>query len=177
MVTIRVYLSLGSNLGDREANLSGALQLLGNSLQVKDVSSLYETEPVGVADQPAFLNIAVSADTELDPESLLQTAKQVETTVGRRPSFRWGPRAIDIDILLYGDRVIKSDRLTVPHAEMTNRAFVLVPLSEIASTTVHPVLTRTIAQLRDSVPGHETVRRIGPFKEPKRASREGSPSL
>jgi 2-amino-4-hydroxy-6-hydroxymethyldihydropteridine diphosphokinase len=122
------------------------------------VSSIYETEPVGVTHQPPFLNLALAADTEAMPRDLLKTLKHIEQELGRRTTFRWGPRIVDIDILLFGDRVLQDDDLIVPHRELPNRAFVLVPLSEIAGNVSHPVLHRSIAELRDAAPRLETVR-------------------
>lgn len=163
-VTQRVYLSLGSNLGDREQNLRAAVAALKQQLEVEAVSSWYETEPVGNIDQPGFLNLALVATTSLDPPELLGLAKRIEEQIGRRPTYRWGPRLIDIDILLYADRVVEGPDLTIPHRELAHRAFVLVPLAEVGPQAFHPVLQKTV---RDLVDGADTrgVRRIRPYKE------------
>jgi 2-amino-4-hydroxy-6-hydroxymethyldihydropteridine diphosphokinase len=122
---------------------------------------MYETEPVGVTTQPTFLNLAAEAETDLEPLELLRWIKEVESRVGRRQTYRWGPRVVDIDILLYGDRIVESRELTVPHRELPNRAFVLVPLAEIVPDLIHPTLHETVSALRDRVPGRETVARRG----------------
>ena len=141
-----VYLSLGSNLGNREANLESALELLAQRLRLGKVSSIYDTEPVGNTNQPRFLNIACQAFTRLTPEGLLALAKGIEIKMGRRGKTG-EPRVIDIDILLYGDRVIETPDLVIPHPRMTERAFVLVPLAEIAPDLVHPVSRKTVKEL------------------------------
>jgi 2-amino-4-hydroxy-6-hydroxymethyldihydropteridine diphosphokinase len=156
-----VFLSLGSNMGEREVNLRSAVDMIGDVVRVVRVSSLYETAPVGVTEQPAFLNLALRGESDLEPEELLGALKRVEHEVGRRPTFRWGPRLIDVDILLYGQRVVESALLSIPHREMTRRAFVLVPLAEIAGDTVHPITGLPISTLRDLAPGLESVRRVG----------------
>jgi 2-amino-4-hydroxy-6-hydroxymethyldihydropteridine diphosphokinase len=159
-MTQRVYLSLGSNLGDRAGNLQVAINALRQEMRITAVSSLYETEPVGVLDQPSFYNLALAVQTDLAPANLLATIKCIEWEVGRRPTIRWGPRIVDIDILLYGDLVLDTPQLVIPHPEMPNRAFVLVPLAEIAPDAIHPTLGTSMAELRDQVPGLDTVRRV-----------------
>lgn len=158
--TQEVYLSIGSNLGDREGNLRTALRLLGERFQIIAVSSIYGTMPVGVTDQPEFLNQAVVARTDLDPAGLLAFVKEVEREVGRRPTYRWGPRVVDIDIVLYGEDVVDTPDLTIPHREMHRRAFVLIPLAEIAPSAAHPVLHRSVRDLAASVDGAGDVWRI-----------------
>jgi 2-amino-4-hydroxy-6-hydroxymethyldihydropteridine diphosphokinase len=150
---------MGSNVGDRKAHLREAIDRLARTLDVKDVSPIYETDPVGVTDQPSFLNLAVSADTELSARDLLVAVKRIEWEIGRRPTYRWGPRVVDIDILLYGDEVVTEPDLTIPHREVANRAFVLVPLADIAPEATHPGTGMTVAAMRDRAPGRETVRR------------------
>lgn len=150
---------MGSNVGDREAHLREAIDRLAGTVRVRDVSPIYETDPVGVTDQPSFLNLAVSAETDLSPRDLLAAVKAIEREIGRRRTYRWGPRVLDIDILLYGDEVVTETDLTIPHKEMQKRAFVLVPLADIAPEAIHPSARVTIAAMRDEAPGRETVRR------------------
>lgn len=157
-MTRTVYLSLGSNLGDRAGNLRSAISAVAADLPVTAISAMYETEPVGVRDQPSFYNLALAVQTNLAPPDVLARLKYIEIELGRRPTFRWGPRVIDIDLLLYEDAILETPHLTVPHPRLAERAFVLVPLAEIAPQAVHPVLGQTIAALRDAVPGRETVR-------------------
>jgi len=144
---VTVYLGLGSNLGDREQNISRAIEMLSHWLHVEKVSSYYETEPVGYGQQPRFLNAVCEATTSLAPEELLSVAKEIEIALGRKPSSPNGPRPIDIDIVFYGDSVTKSLHLTIPHPRLEERAFVLVPLTEIASELVHPVSGRTATEM------------------------------
>lgn len=156
------YLGLGSNVGSREGNLRQALKFLsGHGDAVQEVSPVYETDPVGYADQESFLNCACRFETDLKPKELLATVKGIEGLVGRTPTFQNGPREIDIDILLYGDVVVESEELTIPHARMAERAFVLVPLADIAPDIVDPVSGKTVAELFDSVDGKEGVRLWG----------------
>ncbi|PKB64891.1 MAG: 2-amino-4-hydroxy-6-hydroxymethyldihydropteridine diphosphokinase [SAR202 cluster bacterium Io17-Chloro-G3] len=133
-----VYLGLGSNMGERVENISYALRLLSESVQLDCVSSMYETEPLEYREQDPFLNLVCKAKTKLSPKRLLLRAKSVEENVGRVPTFRYGPRVLDIDVLLFGEEIIDTAELTVPHPRMTERAFVLVPLLEIAPDLVHP---------------------------------------
>ena len=142
-----VYLALGTNLGDRIANLCAALKALSPEVKVITESKVYETPPWGYENQPAFLNMAVKCETNLEPESLLKRLKQLEVQLGREQSFRWGPRLIDIDILFYDNIILKSESLTIPHPRLHERAFVLVPLAEISPDFIHLVLKKTINEL------------------------------
>ncbi len=137
---MKVYLGLGSNLGERESMIRQALEALSQlpDTELVRASSLYDTEPVGDVDQPNFLNAVAELDTELSPEQLLWNLQLIEKRLGRERTRRWGPRTIDLDLLLYGDEVIEEDALRVPHPELTRRAFVLVPLVELEPTLVHP---------------------------------------
>ena len=160
-VPVMVYLGLGSNLGEREATIERAIALLGERLSIEQVSSLYHTEPVGYAEQPPFLNAVVVARTDLGPMQLLSLAKGIEADLGRVPSFANAPRPIDIDILLYGDEVVSLPGLVIPHPRMVERAFVLVPLAEVAPGVVHPTSGVSIAELEARVAGKEGVRWVG----------------
>jgi len=142
-----VYLSLGANLGDRAATLRQAVLDLATLGEVSRVSSLYETDPVGYTDQPNFLNAVVLLKTELEPLDLLAGTSAIEQAHGRQRSFANAPRTIDIDILFYDDRIIAEPLLIVPHPRLTMRAFVLVPLVEIAPDLRHPVLHVTVTEL------------------------------
>jgi len=151
--TVRAYLGLGSNLGDREANMKRALEELGRheGIAVVQVSSLIETDPVGGPEgQGKFINAAAALDTTLTPRKLLEACLGVEHALGRTrgpDDIRWGPRVIDIDILLYGDEIIRERGLSVPHPRMHERGFVLAPLAEIAGEARHPVSLMTVAEL------------------------------
>lgn len=155
-----VYLSLGSNLGDRAENLRLALEKLGDLGTVQAVSALYETEPVGLASQPWFLNCAAKFDTEKMPRQLIAGILNLEQAMGRQRKQKDGPRMIDIDILLFGSSVIDTHSLTVPHPRLHERRFVLEPLAEIAPDARHPIFKRTIRELRDALPPGQTVRRL-----------------
>lgn len=148
----RAYLGLGGNVGDTREYFRRAIEKLSALGTVAAVSSFYETEPWGGVAQANFLNAAVALDTELSPEALLTAIKKIEQELGRTPRERWGPREIDIDILLYGDTILKTDALTVPHPRLPERAFALRPLADIAPNVMHPVLKRTTAELLADVP-------------------------
>ena len=162
MGRVTAYLGLGTNLGDRDANLQEALALLSRLGQIQAVSSIYETAPWGYLDQPDFLNCVCALATDLEPQPLLSATQRVERELGRRPNFRFGPRLIDVDILLHGDSVYASPDLEIPHPRMAVRAFVLVPMDEIAPDVPHPVLRRSIAELAEVVEGKEGVRLWSP---------------
>ena len=160
-VLTHAYLSLGSNLGDRAAHLRNAAGKLSELGTVTKCSSLYETEPVEYTEQPEFLNCVIEIETGLPPEPLLAGILAIERGLGRNRAHQppKGPRDIDIDILLFGDAVVQSPQLTIPHPAMHVRRFVLAPLAEIAPQVQHPVLKRTIAELLASLPPGQAVRR------------------
>lgn len=148
-----VYLSLGSNKGDRAANLKNAIRMLPPLVQIKKVSSLYESAPMYLEAQDPFYNIAIHAHTQLTPRDLLDLLKEIERQVGRTPSEPNGPREIDIDILLFDDLILNTPELQIPHPRMHERAFVIVPLEEIARMAYHPALDTHIVDLWDKHSG------------------------
>ncbi len=145
----KVFISVGSNIGDREGNCRRAVSLLCGKGPVELVSesSLYETEPWGRVEQGAFVNSAVEVRTPLAPADLLALLKGIEAKMGRTPSPRWGERVIDLDIIFYGDEVVKAEGLSIPHPRAHERAFVLAPLAEITPGFVHPVLKKSVSSL------------------------------
>jgi 2-amino-4-hydroxy-6-hydroxymethyldihydropteridine diphosphokinase len=143
-----VYIGIGSNLGDREKNCLHAIKLLQKKgITVTKRSSLYETEPWGLKDQPYFINMAIEIETALEPKELLRILKDIEREIGRKESSKWGPRIIDLDILLFDNIIVNEDNLKIPHPLMHERDFVLKPLCEIAPDKRHPVLGKTIKEL------------------------------
>ncbi len=143
----RIFLGLGSNMGNRREKLTCAFQLLAPEVDLIQVSSIYETVPWGYLDQPSFLNCVAEAKTDLSPLKLLKKLKGIEKELGRQATFRNGPRVIDIDILLFDQRVILSSEITIPHPRMLERAFVLVPLAEIAGELHHPITGKSINRI------------------------------
>ncbi len=146
-----VYLALGSNLGDRAANLKTAVGLLAPQMTVLAKSPVYETPPWGHTDQPAFLNQVVRVETHIQPLPLLKHLKRLETAMGRQPSFPKGPRLIDLDILFYEDIVLRDFEISIPHPGVHERAFVLVPLNDIAPDLIHPVTGQTVREMLSAV--------------------------
>jgi len=147
-----VYLGIGSNIGDRRANCRRSVELLRDrGIRVTKVSSQFETEPWGLEDQPCFVNMAVEAETTLSPLDLLAVLKNIEREMGRGSGVRWGPRVIDLDILLYDDLIFYTEALTIPHPHLHERRFALEPLAEIAPDVLHPVSLKTLSSLSAEV--------------------------
>jgi 2-amino-4-hydroxy-6-hydroxymethyldihydropteridine diphosphokinase len=142
-----VYLALGTNLGDRFANLQAAIAALPPTVRVLEQSPIYETPPWGLTDQPAFLNMVLKGETALAPGELLDHLKRLERTLGRLPGVRWGPRRIDMDILFYDELILETPGLIIPHPRLQERAFVLVPLADLAPGLVHPLLGQSVREL------------------------------
>jgi 2-amino-4-hydroxy-6-hydroxymethyldihydropteridine diphosphokinase len=146
-MTHNIYIALGTNIGERLANLRAAIQSLAPQFDLVAASRVYETPPWGYADQPAFLNMALHARTEASPAESLERLKQLEVELGREPGFRWGPRLIDLDILFYDELVLNTPPLVIPHPRLHERGFVLIPLMDIAPDLRHPIFGKTIRQL------------------------------
>lgn len=147
-----VYIGIGSNIGERQANCMKAIEALkSKGITVKKISSMHETEPWGLKEQPKFINMAVEAETSMSPEEFLSALKGIEEDMGREETVKWGPRIIDLDILFYDDIVIDMKRLRIPHPLLHKRDFVLNPLAEIAPDKLHPVLKKTVNQLKEEL--------------------------
>ena len=153
-----VHIGIGSNMGNRQANCVKALEMLqSNGIIIKKVSSMHETEPWGLTEQPEFINMTIEAETDITPEYLLIMLKRIENEMGNKDTInrhvRWGPRIVDLDILFHNDIVISMEHLQIPHPLLHKRDFVLLPLSEIAPEKVHPILKKTVRQLFEELNG------------------------
>lgn len=153
------YIGFGSNIGDRLAHIQNAIHALSKTEEITlhEISSVYKTDPVGYEAQAEFLNGVAAIQTSLPPLSLLHTLKNIETAIGRRHRSRWGPREIDLDILIYGDLCLQTEKLVIPHPEMHRRCFVLAPLAEIAPHLVHPIFQETVQTLLERLEGDKSV--------------------
>ena len=154
-----VYIGFGSNIGDRLTHIQNAIEFLSKTegITLRKISSIYTTDPVGYEAQAQFLNGVVAIQTTLSPLSLLHTLKDIETAIGRKHRIRWGPREIDLDILIYEDLCVQTEKLVIPHPEMHLRSFVLVPLAEIAPDLVHPVFQESIQTLLNRLEDDKSV--------------------
>ena len=160
-----VYIGLGSNLGDREAFINQAVEMLSRKIQILSLSSLYETAPLGFAEQPLFLNAVVKADTVLSPQELLNLTQRIEKRLGRRRIQPWGPRTVDLDLLLYDALVLKQPNLIIPHPRLHQRAFALMPLCEIEPLLLHPALKKPVCLLLQENCQQQSVRLFAPLKD------------
>ncbi len=156
------YIGIGSNIGDKRALCLQAIESLGEAGRIVTASSLYCTEPVGYTEQEEFVNAVAAIETMLPPRELLRVCSAIESRMGRERTIHWGPRTIDLDILLYGDEVVNLPDLVVPHPRLAERRFVLVPLAEIASDVVHPVLNKSMLQLLRELKDPARVTKCGP---------------
>ncbi len=160
MTRIKTYISAGSNLGDKTANIEYALDELADAGRISQVSSYFETEPVGYANQPWFLNLAIEMETRLAPSELLRLCLGIEASRDRKRSFPNAPRTLDLDILLYGDVVVREENLIIPHPRLSERRFVLEPLVQIAPDLLHPVLKQSIRSLLETCSDTSQVRQL-----------------
>jgi 2-amino-4-hydroxy-6-hydroxymethyldihydropteridine diphosphokinase len=151
MEMTEVYLALGSNVGDSKSYFINAVSLMNSKLKNITQAPIYKSKAAGYTNQPDFLNTALRADTDLAPIKLLEFINKVEKQVGRIERFRWGPREIDIDIIFYGDHIMESEKLTIPHSEFRNRAFVLKPLSDLNPQLIDPVTKTNVQKLFDKL--------------------------
>ena len=154
-----VYIGFGSNIGDRLTHIQNAIHALSKTegITLEKISSVYKTDPVGYEAQAQFLNGVAAIQTHLPPLSLLHTLKNIETAIGRQHRIHWGPREIDLDILIYGDLCLQTEKLVIPHPEMHRRRFVLAPLAEIAPDIVHPVFQETVQTLLEHLEDDKSV--------------------
>jgi len=144
----RVFIGIGSNIGDRRRNIESAINSIRREgIKITKISGFYETEPWGVKNQPYFINGVIEVETELSPIKLLLLLKRIERDIGRKKAMKWGPREIDLDILLYDDIILKSEILNIPHPFLEDREFVLKPLCEIAPNLIHPVLKKPVREI------------------------------
>ncbi len=153
----KIALALGANIGDRLAALHAARESLAEHMSITALSPIYETPPAYVTDQPSFLNAAITGTTGLEPQALLFTVKEIERAIGRKPTFRNGPRVIDIDILFYDDLQMRTPELTIPHPLIAERAFVLRPFADIAGNWIHPVTNITVSAMLAALPADESI--------------------
>ena len=158
---VDVFIGLGSNVGDRESNLRKAMELLKEKMKLVKVSSMYETEPMYLKDQPWFVNCVAKLETDLTPKELLVYLKDIERRLGRQKSVGYGPRSIDLDILFYGNEIVEESDLKIPHPRLHERRFVLVPLVEIEPGRVHPIYRRSASTLLANLNSNESVRKLG----------------
>jgi 2-amino-4-hydroxy-6-hydroxymethyldihydropteridine diphosphokinase len=159
-----IFIGLGSNVGDKEATLNAAVEKLRNIAEIKKISSVYETEPMEYENQEWFLNMAVEMATALQPHALLKQLHRIEESLGRTREIRYGPRTMDLDILLYDDAILREKDLIIPHPKMRERAFVLVPLREIASDIIHPIYKKSIKTLLKQLFNNYAIRLWTPQK-------------
>jgi len=148
---VRIYIGIGSNVGNRKNNISNAVKLLKTEFKVIKLSSLYETEPIGIKDQDWFINAVVCVETEANPQEIKKILQNIEKKLQRIKTIKNGPRTIDLDILLYGNEIINEKDLIIPHKEMYKRKFVLIPFNEIAPGVIHPILNKNINTLLNKI--------------------------